>query len=156
MLHTHWSDRFPYLVPIWHSLSNQNLQNFAENSIDLNLALDFGGTGFYNQTALRNYQPLQFSTNRPTLPFYVKPRSHENACQASRNCLAFSNNHKLLFSANQAKISCISVSIDSDRFQFNLNDVDHNFKHQFTNEKTSRSNPFCFHAENIWDLYGKN
>lgn len=150
MYHSHWSDRLPHLVPIWHSLSNQNLQNFSENSIDLNLALDFGGTGFYNQTALRHYQPLQFSTNRPTLPFYIKPRSQENVCQATRNCLTFSNKHKVLFSANQAKISGISVSIDSNRFQHNSNDVNYNFAHQFSDKNTSRKNPFCFHAENIW------
>lgn len=155
MFHTHWSDQFPYLVPIWHSLSNQNLLNAKQNSVDLNLVIDFGGVGMYNKTVLRDYNPLQFTTNRPSLPFYVKPKLQKNICQAGRNCLAFSSDQKVLFSANQGSIDAILVSIDDKRFQYNLNDVDYNFNHRFTDKKHSRKNPFCFITEELWHLSGK-
>lgn len=155
MFHTHWSDRFPYLVPIWHSLSNQNLLNAKQNSIDLNLVIDFGGVGMYNKTILRDYNSLQFTTNRPSLPFYIKPKLQKNICQAGRNCLAFSSDQKVLFSANQGNIDAILVTLDDKRFQYNLNDVDFNFNHRFTDLKESRKNPFCFHTKEIWHLTGK-
>lgn len=155
MPYNHWSDRLPYLVPVWHSISQRDLSSNSQNFFDPNLDIDFGGIGMYNQIPQRHYRRLQYKIKRPMLPFYIEPR-RIGSNQERRNCLAFSTNRDLLFSYNHSQIRSISVGINEKPFQWEHDDVDCHSLHKYSeNRRPSKSNPFCFHTKNIWNLNGK-
>ena len=151
MTHSHWSDRLPYLVPVWHSLSQQNITSSSQNFMDPNLDIDFGGIGMYNNTAQRQYQRIKYKVNRPAMPFYMDSRRLVGT-QAGRNCLAYSSKRSILFSCHQNEIQGIQVDVDEKRFlSDDVHDVDCNYSHRFNSQsQPANGNPFCFSTENIW------
>lgn len=152
MTHNHWSDRFPYLVPVWHSLSQRNLSSNSANYIDPNLAIDFGGIGMYKETIHRRNQRLVYSVNRPTLPFYVSPVRGSN--RIGRNCLAYSAKKNILFSCHNQEIHGLNVNIDERQFKHDTDNIKSNTPHLFSVNYISKTNPFRFHVDHIWNFKG--
>ena len=135
-----WCSRFPYLVPVWHSLSSQNL-NLTENQIDPNLCIEFGGIGTYDDMYLKQYKQLPYRIDRPTLPFFIDSDNHSYSKLSAYNCLAFCSKLNTLFSSKHGKINVLTLKKTVN---------ESNDGHRFTVERSSSVSPFVYDIDNIW------
>lgn len=130
-----WCNRFPYLVPVWHSLSSQNLRISNDNRIDPNLNIELGGIGTYDDIYYKQYQRLPYRIDRPTLPFFINNDDHSHAKFSAHNCLAFCPKRKILFSSKHGQINVLNLK---------QSDNTNNGGHRFTAEQSSSANPFVY------------
>lgn len=134
-----WANRFPYLVPVWQSISNHNLYKKDVNNVDPNFDIDFGGIGTFNDINFKNYKKLPYKLNKPMLPFYV---NNDRSCTKfyAFNCLAFSSKRNILFSSTENQIN---------HFVLNIENEDSTAEHEFAIGQKSNINPFSYKISNI-------
>ncbi|KAH9529069.1 uncharacterized protein LOC124492389 [Dermatophagoides farinae] len=135
-----WCNRFPYLVPVWHSLSSQNLRISNDNRIDPNLNIELGGIGTYDDIYYKQYQRLPYRIDRPTLPFFINNDDHSHAKFSAHNCLAFCPKRKILFSSKHGQINVLNLK---------QSDNTNNGGHRFTAEQSSSVNPFVYDIDDV-------
>lgn len=147
-----WANRFPYLVPVWQSISNHNLYKKDVNDIDPNFDIDFGGIGTFNDINFKNYKRLSYKLKKPMLPFFV---NNNRICSKfyAYNCLAFSPKRNVLFSSTENSINHFVLKKKSiiDLINEDLND-----DHEFAIGEKSNINPFSYNISKISTQTGLN
>lgn len=143
-----WIDQLPYLVPVWHSVATSSLWKTYQNTMDLNLDIDFGGIGMFNDVYHKKCQRLNYRITRPPLPFFVEP-SRDFSKFSGKNCLAISAQRNVLFSSKFNKINGFRLEIDEERFGPVAGEGDSNCQHQFSVNEKSDVNPFGHSVVNI-------
>ncbi|KAI2799994.1 hypothetical protein BLOT_012206 [Blomia tropicalis] len=150
----HWTDEFPYLVPVWKS-AHQYLGLDTEVDYDPNIPIDFGGIGMYGEIYHRKNRRLTYQLYRPTLPFYIYEKRIKNKL-ASWNSLALLNaqdENSTLYSYFDGKLRGIELNIDAERFQtLNPHEFNCDHYHHLNSNHVTNVLPLAFHAEDCWEI----
>lgn len=154
----HWTDEFPYLVPVWKS-AHQYLGLDTEVDYDPNIPIDFGGIGMYGEIYHRKNRRLTYQLYRPTLPFYIYEKRIKNKL-ASWNSLALLNaqdENSTLYSYFDGKLRGIELNIDAERFQtLNPHEFNCDHYHHLNSNHVTNVLPLAFHAEDCWEIESKS
>lgn len=151
-MNLNWTNGFPYLVPVWHSLHYRDLYTGTENNIDPNLEIDIGGIGSFNDIHHKYYRRLPYKIKRHMLPFWVDS-DRQNSKYSSNNCLTYDRKRNIFFSSKYNKLTGFKLNLDENRFDTNF-DFNVNTDHRFSENESSSLNPFLYNIDNFFVFKG--